>query len=427
MSEKTKENIKKFGYYSLNTAFQGIISGIIITVIFSLISDNQILSFTSLLLVLLITVSSVLTGVFNFLSYAKPFHEIQLFVKKVSQGDLTYSANEDNLGPLKSIKAPLEYMRIGLQTLLKEVQETGKIVKDYSTNLEAKIYSTNDHLTMISNELQDIKDTIDIQLISTREVSVTMEEMSAGIGKTAETSSIANESSNRAFQLASTGKNKVNTAAEQMGSIHTSFSDLHTVIKELISGTGKISDMIAEISHIAGQTNLLSLNANIEAARAGEHGKGFSVVAQEVGKLANQTNISAASITSIIDDIQEKADKALNAMTITNNDVDSGLHSINELMNSFNNILASVEAVNSQITDITSVGQQMAAGSEVVTASVGGLSSQFTTVSSKLIEFTREIGNQVEEMETLKHAATELNDKSAKLEELLRKFQIGTV
>ena len=129
----------------------------------------------------------------------------------------------------------------------------------------------------------------------------------------------------------------------------------------------------------------------------------------------------------IIDDIQEKADKALNAMTITNNDVDSGLHSINELMNSFNNILASVEAVNSQITDITNVGQQMAAGSEVVTASVGGLSTQFTTVSSKVIEFTREIGNQVEEMETLKHAATELNDKSAKLEELLRKFQIGTV
>jgi methyl-accepting chemotaxis protein len=96
------------------------------------------------------------------------------------------------------------------------------------------------------------------------------------------------------------------------------------------------------MSDISSQTNLLALNAAIEAARAGELGRGFSVVASEVRKLAEQLARSASQITSIIQQIQSDTKRAVEAMDIGNHEVASGTETMKEAGNAFQRILKAV-------------------------------------------------------------------------------------
>ena len=90
-------------------------------------------------------------------------------------------------------------------------------------------------------------------------------------------------------------------------------SSLHATeaIRELGAKSEQIEGIVATITGIAEQTNLLALNAAIEAARAGEQGRGFAVVAEEVRKLAEESQSAAASIATLVGEIQNETAKAV--------------------------------------------------------------------------------------------------------------------
>src|SRR5690606_19388157 len=110
-------------------------------------------------------------------------------------------------------------------------------------------------------------------------------------------------------------------------------------IFKLDEASKEIEKIVVTISDIAEQTNLLALNAAIEDARAGEAGRGFSVVAEEVRKLAEQSGQSSRQIAELISNIQYEIDETVKAMESNNREVDSGVHSVTESSNKFSDIL----------------------------------------------------------------------------------------
>lgn len=424
MGQKKNDIIKKIAVYMLNVAIQAAVSGMIIIAIYSLIFKEPVISAESAALLGLIILAFVLSGFINFTSYAKPFNEIQRFVERVSQGDLSEPADIKELGPLKSISGPLEHMRGGLQELIASVKDTGGTVSRSSGSLEQRVADTSESLQGIKTQIMEFQQTVFQQLQSANEVAVTMDEMSVGVSNTAETSSLVNQASAETASLAVSGKQQVLEAAEKMHGIDQSFNSLEEAINGFLEGSKKIAIITKEISDIAGQTNLLALNASIEAARAGEHGKGFAVVAHEVGNLASQTNQSASNISAIIQQLQGDADATSAAMKKTNQDVVGGKLSIDAVVQSFESILGSVDNVNGRIQEISAVSEQMAAGSEEVAASVEELSSQFQHVNERLVEVVSHVDGQTADMETVKKESQALNEIAADLDEMLHKFKI---
>lgn len=144
-------------------------------------------------------------------------------------------------------------------------------------------------------------------------------------------------------------------------------------IGELKAKSDYIQELIKAISYIANETNLLSLNASIEAAKAGEFGKGFMVIAQEVKKLANESNESADHIKNIVGNIKNDTDIANGMVIKTYDTVNLALDLINNTMTIFEKTNAVQNKLEKQAVEIAEHSYQTSIVSKEVTESIEGL------------------------------------------------------
>jgi methyl-accepting chemotaxis protein len=181
-------------------------------------------------------------------------------------------------------------------------------------------------------------------------------------------------------------------------------------VQELGALSAQISSILSVISDIAGQTNLLALNAAIEAARAGEQGRGFAVVADEVRKLAERTSQSTAEISAMVESIQSGTKRAVAGM-------ESGLLQVGDSVDLSNQARDAFDRMNASSLQVTEVVRQIS----------GAISVEHST-EQVIQSHVEEVRNLIEQndraMNDVVDSATRLNATSATLTQAVARFKM---
>ncbi len=194
-----------------------------------------------------------------------------------------------------------------------EIEEQNKTMSDVAREAQG----IADQVTRASEELgeqiEHAAQGASVQSERTTETASAMEQMNASVIGVAGNAADAVKSADQAHAMADEGRQQVHVAMKSIAAVETDVLELQLKMQSLGEQTQTVGRIVAVITDIADQTNLLALNAAIEAARAGEAGRGFAVVADEVRKLAEKTMQATQEVTSSISSIQNGTSGAISA------------------------------------------------------------------------------------------------------------------
>lgn len=245
------------------------------------------------------------------------------------------------------------------------VKTTGDISKKINRVTENIVnFSTGVSTTIIQQELTAAQ-----QASSVNETTTTMDELGASSQATAEQATAAVAAATKALNLAEEGTEAVDIGLEGMASLNEKVGAIAQQIARLSEQTNQIGNISQLVSDLANQTNMLALNAAVEAVRAGEHGKGFTIVASEIRKLADESRKSAEKIYTLVADIQTLINSTVMATEAGTQNVESGVKISQQAATAFNGVKEAINNVvlnNQQIS--FNVKQQALAIKQVVDA-----------------------------------------------------------
>jgi len=384
---------------------------------------KEILNMVMIITLIALVVGSVIAALFS-KRFTGPIIHIAQKLNAVAEGDLTVDEvsirSKDEVGKLAK---DFNHMIQNMRHLIKEMHASADKVAVSSNELTASSEQTSKASEQIASDIQESANGAEEQQDALQKASASLGEISIGMQRIAESSSTIAHSSEETMDTANLGGQAVQKTVEQMNSIRDSVHQSDAVIKLLNKRTQQIEEMLRAISDISAQTNLLALNAAIEAARAGEHGRGFSVVAEEVRKLADQSSQSTSQIALLIEEIQKDMDQTILTMSKVKEEVVSGIEVANETEKRFDGILSLTTQISQQIEELASVSQQISASMQEVTASVENVSaiSKQSSLHSQNIASAAE--EQLASMEEVSGLSAHLANLSDEMQKLTQKFR----
>jgi methyl-accepting chemotaxis protein len=196
------------------------------------------------------------------------------------------------------------------------------------------------------------------------------------------------ETAKQAADISQTGQSAIRQAIEGMDNIRTQVSAIGETIVKLATLTRRIDEIITSVSEIATQSNLLALNASIEAARAGVHGRGFSVVADEVRTLSQQSTQAAKQVRAILVEIQTAVKDTIKATESGSRGVIAGVMLTQQVNHVLVQLSQSVSASQEAIRAIYDVIRQQTDGLEEISISMDRIDriTQQNLASTRMVE-----------------------------------------
>ncbi|KAB7672011.1 HAMP domain-containing protein [Bacillus sp. B1-b2] len=386
---------------------------------------NQQIIYIAIGLFLIVLILGSLFAYWMSKRISKPIVALAKYVEPLADGDFTKESlkvtSNDEIGALTT---NVNTMVTELKGLIGQVSINSEQVAATSQQLYSSTEQTSSSISMINESIQEVATATNDQTSTIETISTEVENISHHLEDMKNRMKEVTTASSDTATISEKGSDVIGKAVKQMHTIHENVSESADVIQYLNESSNQINEIVSLITNIAGQTNLLALNASIEAARAGEHGKGFSVVAEEVRKLAEESASAANQISEKIIFIQEQSIKAVDSMSKGYEAVQKGITTVDEAGISFESIRKSVHNVANQIAvmetkiiDINNNGMRIATSLDNLTESSSEFSGHAQNVSAASEE-------QTAVMEEMVIATNTLTKMAVTLQEVVNKFKL---
>lgn len=347
----------------------------------------------TVIMVILATAAALLCGGKISMGISGTVKEVTGGLSRVAEGDLTSHFATKRKDEFGLLTASLNSMLESIRALMNDMKSFGAKVSQMAADVSAQAGGISRSIDSTAQTMEDLAQGVQHQAHETEAGSERMVAFADNIGVVAgQTDSMA-KAADQAIGAVEEGKQIIHGLNDESTHTVELTRELVGNIEEVQKNSEEIKEFVEVINSIAGQTNLLSLNASIEAARAGEAGRGFAVVAEEIRKLADQSKASGDKIHDIVANIGNTTDKTTESARRTEEMIVKQAQALQQTVEVFDQINQSVAAlaqgirvtvgrleelssekdqVQDSIQNISAVAQEMAAATQQVTTSLGG-------------------------------------------------------
>ncbi|WP_217591871.1 methyl-accepting chemotaxis protein [Cohnella sp. GbtcB17] len=353
----------------------------------------------------------------------KPIKELMRGIEQVSQGnlDVKLKAGGSDLGMLND---KFNGMVARINDTIAKVQQTSHTLTSSAKALHEVSEKNDASMETMTASMREITVSVVTQEQAAGDGAKAMAEMANVIQNIAANASKVADEATEMEKLSLEGNQVVRQVSDQMVQIEDFVTRTANAVQLLEGRSQEIENIVAIITGISTQTNLLALTAATEAARVGEYGAGFAVVAHEVRKLAEMSAQSANQITELIKEIQSEIGIAALAMEQGTNEVRIGKEIASDAERMFGGILNATNNVALQIQEVSSSTEQMSAGTEELTATSAELSASAGKTAANSAKINESIADQKESMRAIVESSTGLAVMSAELQQLVERFKV---
>ncbi|MFD1175460.1 methyl-accepting chemotaxis protein [Paenibacillus puldeungensis] len=354
----------------------------------------------------------------------KPLKKGIKLANSIAENDLSLEINAIQQGEAGQMISSLMKARDNLKHLISTLQASSHNVTVSSEDLNEIIEQANSHVHEINEGIKRLLTNFTQNAESMKQTSIAITEITNFSQNTAV---LANQIAEYTKAVKATAEEGTSSVERITGAINDLAANTKHVSKEVLGleeQSQKITDIVSIIKQISEQTNLLALNAAIEAARAGEEGRGFSVVADQIRKLADDTSSSLQDISDLVQDMSARTSNVVEAVSATEEKVKIGVQQSSNVKASMSHIIGRMEHTFQMLSEITGGVTTQAASLEELTATMEDVNSTIESGLHVSNEIQGKLTTQEQLFAKIEKTSTKLVDLSENLNGLTNVFKV---
>jgi len=325
-----------------------------------------------------------------------PINKAVSFADVISKGDLTAEIQKEHDDEVGNLVSKLGEMAHNLNSLIGQVQRSGIQVTSSATELSA---TSRQQEAVMRTQLESTN----YVLKSVGEISNVSEELVKTVREVA-------AMSDQTAEFAAKGQTDLGQMEEAMRHMENASKSISGKLEAINEKAANITSVVTTITKVADQTNLLSLNAAIEAEKAGEYGRGFTVVAREIRRLADQTAVATLDIDQMVQEMQSA--------------VSAGVMEMDAFIKEVQRSAENVGKISMQLSRIIEQVQALSPSFEGVNGSMQFQSENAQQINNSMMNLSEEMQQTVDSLRESFMAIEQLNDAARGLQDEVSRFKV---